>query len=365
MTRNPRDASSWQSPSSTEMSWAPSPWTSSSGRPAGSPTVSYSSSTPFPCALGMAGIVTSERRSWIGVAEEEGRMRVCLMIEGQEDVTWDQWLALARACEEHGLEGLFRSDHYESVMGMRERGSLDAWTALAARTSRIRLGTLVSPATFRHPSVLAKSVVTVDHVSGGRVELGLGAGWHEGEHRSYGFVFPPTPVRMERLAEQLEIVTRSWTEDAFSFSGRHYQVQDLRALPKPVQRPPTLLVGGAAGPKSLALAARYADEYNTTGAAPATPGGLARGRSRPRDGPLLADDHGGGRPRPGRGQRAGPAGTGRHRPRRRRRRGGRGPAELGVRHHRPGGRAAPAARGGRGEPGHAPAPGPRRHRHGR
>jgi F420-dependent oxidoreductase-like protein len=198
-------------------------------------------------------------------------MRVCLMIEGQEDVTWDQWLALAGACEEHGLEGLFRSDHYESVMGMRERGSLDAWTtlaALAARTSRIRLGTLVSPATFRHPSVLAKSVVTVDHVSGGRAELGLGAGWHEGEHRSYGFEFPPTPVRMERLAEQLEIVTRSWTEDAFSFQGRHYQVQDLRALPKPVQRRPTLLVGGAAGPRSLALAARYADEYNTTGVAP-------------------------------------------------------------------------------------------------
>jgi F420-dependent oxidoreductase-like protein len=199
-------------------------------------------------------------------------MRVCLMIEGQEDVTWDQWLALAGACEEHGLEGLFRSDHYESVMGMRERGSLDAWTtlaALAARTSRIRLGTLVSPATFRHPSVLAKSVVTVDHVSGGRVELGLGAGWHEGEHRSYGFVFPPTPVRMERLAEQLEIVTRSWTEDAFSFQGRHYQVQDLRALPKPVQRPrPTLLVGGGAGPKSLALAARFADEYNTLIAPP-------------------------------------------------------------------------------------------------
>jgi F420-dependent oxidoreductase-like protein len=158
------------------------------------------------------------------------------------------------------------------VMGMRERGSLDAWTtlaALAARTSRIRLGTLVSPATFRHPSVLAKNVATVDHVSGGRVELGLGAGWHEGEHRAYGFEFPPTPTRMERLAEQLEIVTRSWTEDAFSFQGRHYQVQDLRALPKPVQRPrPTLLVGGGAGPKSLALAARYADEYNTTGALP-------------------------------------------------------------------------------------------------
>jgi alkanesulfonate monooxygenase SsuD/methylene tetrahydromethanopterin reductase-like flavin-dependent oxidoreductase (luciferase family) len=114
--------------------------------------------------------------------------------------------------------------------------------------------------------VLAKNVATVDHVSGGRAELGLGAGWHEGEHRAYGFEFPPTPTRMERLAEQLEIVTRSWTEDAVEFQGRHYQVQDLRALPKPVQRPrPTLLVGGGAGPKSLALAARFADEYNTVG----------------------------------------------------------------------------------------------------
>ena len=195
-------------------------------------------------------------------------MRVCLMVEGQEDVSWEQWLALAAACEQHGLEGLFRSDHYQSVMGRRERGSLDAWAtlaALAARTSRLRLGTLVSPATFRHPSVLAKNVVTVDHVSGGRVELGLGAGWHEDEHRSYGFEFPPTRVRMERLAEQLEIVHRSWTEEAFSFTGRHYRLEDLRALPRPVQRPhPPLLVGGGAGPRSVALAARFGDEYNTT-----------------------------------------------------------------------------------------------------
>ena len=136
---------------------------------------------------------------------------------------------------------------------------------------------------------------------------------------------------MERLAEQLEIVTRSWTEDAFSFQGRHYQVQDLRALPKPVQRPrPTLLVGGAAGPKSLALAARWADEYNTVGvpleelrAAPAAGGGLAGGRPGPRDGPPVADDHLRGRPRPGRGRRAGGAGAGRHRQPRQRRRGGR------------------------------------------
>jgi F420-dependent oxidoreductase-like protein len=196
-------------------------------------------------------------------------MRVCLMIEGQEDVTWDQWLALAGACEDHGLEGLFRSDHYGPLMGDPERGSLDAWTTLAglaARTGRIRLGTLVSPATFRHPSVLAKSAVTVDHISGGRVELGLGAGWNAGEHRAYGFEFPPTPARMEHLAEQLEIVARSFAEDRFSFEGRHYRVQDLRALPRPVQRPrPALLVGGGAGPRSLALAARWADEYNTGG----------------------------------------------------------------------------------------------------
>jgi F420-dependent oxidoreductase-like protein len=194
-------------------------------------------------------------------------MRLCLMIEGQEDVTWDNWCALARACEDSGLEGMFRSDHYLSVQGHRGRGSLDAWTTLAglaARTERIRLGTLVSPATFRHPSVIAKSVVTADHISAGRVELGLGAGWHETEHRSYGFDFPPTPVRIELLAEQLEIVHGSWTRENFNFAGRHYEVQDLNALPKPVQTPhPNLIVGGSAGPRTASLAAKWADEYNT------------------------------------------------------------------------------------------------------
>src|SRR5881409_3649188 len=119
-------------------------------------------------------------------------MRVCLMVEGQEDVTWDDWVAIAGACERAGLEGLFRSDHYASVLGRPERGSLDAWatlSALAARTERIRLGSLVSPATFRHPSVLARNAVTVDHVSNGRVELGIGGGWHEQEHRRHGFEF--------------------------------------------------------------------------------------------------------------------------------------------------------------------------------
>jgi F420-dependent oxidoreductase-like protein len=199
-------------------------------------------------------------------------MRVCLMIEGQEGVTWEQWVALAEACERSGIEALFRSDHYLSVEGERARGSLDAWAtinALAAITSRLRLGTLVSPATFRHPSVLAKNVVTADHVSGGRIELGLGAGWLEAEHGAYGFPFASTRTRMDVLAEQLEIVHRSWKPGTFSFHGEHYTIEDLDALPKPVQQPhPTLLVGGSGGPRSLRLAARWADEYNTPFASP-------------------------------------------------------------------------------------------------
>ncbi len=189
------------------------------------------------------------------------------MVEGQEDVTWDHWVALARAAEEAGLEALFRSDHYASVMGIVERGSLDAWTTLAGLasiTEGIKIGTLVSPATFRHPSVLAKAAATVDHISGGRVELGLGAGWNEQEHRAYGFPFPDTRTRIEMLEEQIEIVARSWGEDSFTFDGKHYSVEDLDARPKPVQRPrPNLLVGGSGGSASVRIAARWADEYNT------------------------------------------------------------------------------------------------------
>ncbi len=189
------------------------------------------------------------------------------MIEGQNGVSWEDWLALAKACEAHGIPALFRSDHYLNLGGEYADGSLDAWAtinALAAVTSTLRLGTLVSPATFRHPSQLAKVVTTADHVSGGRVELGLGAGWHEEEHRAYGFPFPPTRERMDILAEQLEIVHGSWTTAPFSFSGEHYTLENLDAQPRPVQTPhPHLIMGGSAGPRSAALAARWADEYNT------------------------------------------------------------------------------------------------------
>src|ERR1017187_9636817 len=156
-------------------------------------------------------------------------MDLCLMIEGQEGVTWRQWQALALACERHSIPALFRSDHYlDSVHP--ERGSLDAWgtlDALAAVTSTLRLGTMVSPATFRHPSELAKLVATADHVSGGRVELGLGAGWHEPEHEAYGFPFPPTGLRMDILHEQLQIVLGNWAQEPFSFDGDLYTLRNL------------------------------------------------------------------------------------------------------------------------------------------
>jgi F420-dependent oxidoreductase-like protein len=187
------------------------------------------------------------------------------MIEGQEGVTWSQWRALAATAEESGFEALFRSDHYESLDGPPNLGSLDAWStinALAALTTTLKLGTLVSPVTFRHPSVLARSVVTADHVSDGRVELGIGAGWHEGEHRAFGFPFETTTDRFDRLEEQMEIVSRSWDAEPFDFDGRFYRLESANPLPKPTRRP-NVILGGRAGPRGVALAARWADEYNT------------------------------------------------------------------------------------------------------
>jgi alkanesulfonate monooxygenase SsuD/methylene tetrahydromethanopterin reductase-like flavin-dependent oxidoreductase (luciferase family) len=179
-------------------------------------------------------------------------VRVALMVEGQEGVSWDQWLALAEGCEEHGIDTLFRSDHYLSLTAPRERPATDAWTllgALAGRTSKLRLGTLVSPVTFRHPAVAAKAAATVDHISGGRVEVGLGAGWMQLEHETFGFPFPETSERVRMLAEQLERVDGLLRDD-----------------PVTVQQPrPPLIVGGAARRGTAEPAARFADEYNTFG----------------------------------------------------------------------------------------------------
>ena len=184
-------------------------------------------------------------------------MKHVLMIEGQEGVSWDDWLALARASEAHGLDALLRSDHYHSVDDRPERGgALDAWgtvCALAAVTERIKLGTLVSPVTFRAPAVLAKLALTADHVSGGRVQVGLGTGWWQAEHERFGFRFPPLRERMDELERQLEAVQRLWRETG----------------PPPVQQPrPHVMLGGAAKPRGARLAARYADEYNVLGETP-------------------------------------------------------------------------------------------------
>ena len=192
------------------------------------------------------------------------------MVEGQQGVRWSDWLALADACERLGFEGLFRSDHYFSARGVAGRGSTDAWTllgALAARTSRIRLGTLVSPVTFRSPGLLAKAATTVDEVSGGRAEIGMGAGWWEEEHTQFGFPFYDVEGRWQRLEEQVPIVHGLLTEDRLSFEGRHYRLTDAEMLPKPVQRPhiPLILGGSTVGPRMQRLIGRYADEFNTVG----------------------------------------------------------------------------------------------------
>jgi F420-dependent oxidoreductase-like protein len=191
------------------------------------------------------------------------------MIEGQEGVTWEDWVRLARLTERHGLEGLFRSDHYTAII--RDRAdALDAWATLAglaAVTERIRLGTMVSPATYRHPSVLARMAVTIDHISGGRVEVGMGSGWYEREHLENGFPFLDAKQRFELFAEQVEVVVRSWTEEAFDHEGQAYRLLGQTALPRPLQRPhPPLILGGSVRPKFAALAARFADEVDTLGA---------------------------------------------------------------------------------------------------
>ncbi len=199
-------------------------------------------------------------------------MRVCLMVEGQEGVTWDEWVALARTAEKAGLEGLFRSDHYSAIVHQQE-GSLDAWATLAALaplTSTLRLGTMVSPATFRHPSVLARMATTVDLVSGGRVELGMGAGWYERDHSENGFPFLDAKARFDLFEEQVEVVVRTWTEEGFDHDGAHYTLRDQTALPKPLQQPhPPLILGGRAKRRGAALAARFATEYNTLDSSPA------------------------------------------------------------------------------------------------
>ena len=197
-------------------------------------------------------------------------MQLRIFTEPQQGASYDDLLAVAQAAERLGFDGFFRSDHY-LVMGGSDGlpGPTDAWVTLAGlarETSRIRLGTLVTSATFRYPGPLAVSVAEVDQMSGGRTELGLGAGWYQSEHEAYAIPFPPLGERFERLEEQLAIVTGLWANpigETFSFIGRHYQVKDSPGLPKPVQQPaPPIIVGGHGPTRTPRLAARYASEFN-------------------------------------------------------------------------------------------------------
>jgi alkanesulfonate monooxygenase len=196
-------------------------------------------------------------------------VRLRIFVEPQQGATYQQLLAVAREAESCGFDAFFRSDHYLTMGGDGLPGPTDAWITLAAlarETSRIRLGTLVSSSTFRWPGVLAITVAQVDAMSGGRVELGLGTGWYDGEHTAYGIPFPPLGERFERLEEQLSILTGLWKTpvgEKFSFAGTHYQLTDSPALPKPEQQPhPPLILGGAGAKRTPRLAATFANEFN-------------------------------------------------------------------------------------------------------
>lgn len=198
------------------------------------------------------------------------RLDLRIFTEPQQGADYSRLLRAATAAEDAGFDAFFRSDHYLR-MGMASGlpGSTDAWITLAGlarETTRIRLGTLVTSATFRHPSVLAISVAQVDQMSGGRIEVGLGSGWYDAEHIAYGIELPDFGTRFDRYAEQLEIVTGLWETPegaTFSFHGKHYRLEDAPALPKPTQRPrPPVIIGGVGKRRTPALAARFADEFN-------------------------------------------------------------------------------------------------------
>jgi F420-dependent oxidoreductase-like protein len=196
-------------------------------------------------------------------------VKLRIFVEPQQGASYDQLLAVAQTTEACGFDAFFRSDHYLTMGGDGLPGPTDAWVtlgALARETSRIRLGTLVSSATFRWPGVLAITVAQVDAMSGGRIELGLGTGWYDGEHTAYGIPFPPLGERFDRLEEQLAILTGLWgtpVGETFSYPGAHYQLVDSPALPKPVQQPhPPLILGGFGPKRTPALAATFADEFN-------------------------------------------------------------------------------------------------------
>src|ERR1035437_10187612 len=200
-------------------------------------------------------------------------MRFALMTEPQQGLSYVEQLELALLAERLGFEAFFRSDHYRSFPGPTDKPTTDAWAVLAGlarETTTIRLGALVSPVTFRHPGSFAKVVTTVDEMSGGRVDVGVGAGWNDPEHSQLGLHFPEIGERADLMEDELAMVHGLWEEaDGWSFKGKLFGVNPVSSTPKPVQRPhPPIIVGGEGSPRSLRLAARYADEYNMSSSGP-------------------------------------------------------------------------------------------------
>jgi len=189
------------------------------------------------------------------------------MIEAQEGLTWDRWFRIAERVESLGLDSLWRSDHFFSLMGHPERPALECWTsltALAQRTQRIQFGPLVSPMTFRHPALLARMAAAVDGLSAGRLVLGVGAGWNEAEHEAYGISLPPLKERFDRLEEGISVIKALWTGGPVDFDGRYYRLRGAASYPRPVQQPgPPLLIGGDGEVRLLRIVAREADEWNS------------------------------------------------------------------------------------------------------
>ena len=197
-------------------------------------------------------------------------MRIRILLEPHHGATYGQILALARATEEAGFDAFFRSDHYLGIdpddTGYRPTDSWTTLAGLAVQTERVRLGTLMTASTYRRPGPLAIAVATVDAMSGGRAELGIGAAWYEREHQFFGIPFPPLGERFDRLGEQLDIITGLWATppgERFSYKGQHYQLEECASIPRPVQQRPPIIIGGAGPRRTPKLAARFADEFNS------------------------------------------------------------------------------------------------------
>jgi F420-dependent oxidoreductase-like protein len=191
-------------------------------------------------------------------------VEIGIMLEGQEDLTWERFFRISEAVEYLGFDLLFRSDHLTALNGPAQKASLALWpslTALALRTKRIRFGPMVCSMTFRHPAMVAKMAAAVDVLSGGRLDLGLGAGWHEGEHHMFGIDFPAYKTRLEMLDEGAQVIKGLWQGQPFDFHGMHYQLESAETHPRPAQANPVIIIGGK-GEKTLKVVARQATEWN-------------------------------------------------------------------------------------------------------